>query len=109
MNGINTEGSFSSEESSKIGSSRGLARIRVLGLLQHPVKSTGRFTSNFERWIELLLLTNYQLPLLQKKPHTWQYLLKVILLMVPKIQDKKQNAKEYKKEISLFINRTKSL
>lgn len=60
MDGMNTKRSFTSEEFSKIGSSAVLARIRVLGLLlQHPVKSTGRFTSNFERWIELLLLTNY--------------------------------------------------
>lgn len=59
MDGMNTKRSFTSEEFSKIGSSAVLARIRVLGLLQHPVKPTGRFTSNFERWIELLLLTNY--------------------------------------------------
>lgn len=49
MDGMNTTKSFTSEEFSKIGSSEVLARIRVLDLLQHPVKSTGRVTSNFER------------------------------------------------------------
>jgi len=78
MDEMNTKRSFTLEEFSKIGSSAVLTRNRVLGLLQHPVKFTGRFTSNFERWIELLFLTNYQLPLVWKKPHPWQYLLKVL-------------------------------
>lgn len=59
MDGMNTKRSSASEEFSKLGSSAVLARIRVLGLLQHPAKSTGSFTSNFDKWIELLLLTNY--------------------------------------------------
>lgn len=67
MDGMNTKRGFTSVEFSKIESSAVLSRTRVLGLLQHPVKTTGRFTSNFERGIELLLLRNYQLPQIWKK------------------------------------------
>lgn len=110
MDGMNTTRSFTWEEFSKIGSSEVLARIRVLDLLQHPVKSIGRVTSNFERSTELLLLTNYQLLLVWKKPHTWQYLLEVTFQWFLKNRIRnKRNGEGIKKEVCLFINIMKSL
>lgn len=79
INGMSRKRSFTSEVF-KMGIFAVLERIRILILLQNPMKSKERFTSDFERWIKLLLLTNNHLTLVFKKsPHIWQYLQKFVI------------------------------
>lgn len=85
INGMSMKRSFTSEvfQDRKLSS---FERIRVLVLLQHTTKSKEIYTSNFGKWIKLLLLTNYHLPHFLGKNPTYLVIpvKSCYLLMIPK-------------------------